>query len=94
MADAGVRNPGRSDRGNHLRRLVLRPGRHYSADQNYFTSAVGGDPLTAPASNNGVYAYGTGGGFPSSTFRSTNYWVDAVFETTLPIDTTAPKVTS
>ena len=28
---------------------------------------------------NGVYRYGAGGGFPSSTFGSSNYWVDVVF---------------
>ena len=29
----------------------------------------------------GVYRYGTASGFPSSTFNSTNYWVDVVFAT-------------
>src|SRR5262249_19552109 len=28
---------------------------------------------------NGVYLYGTGGGFPTSTYAGTNYWVDAAF---------------
>ena len=31
--------------------------------------------------------------FPSSTFQSTNYWVDVVFTTTAPADTTPPTVT-
>ena len=30
----------------------------------------------------GVYRYGAGGGFPTSTFNSANYWVDVVFDTT------------
>jgi hypothetical protein len=28
---------------------------------------------------NGVYAYGGTSGFPTSTFRTQNYWVDVVF---------------
>ena len=43
---------------------------------------------------NGVYAYGGNGAFPSSTFNSENYWVDVVFSTTLPPDTTPPTVSS
>ena len=60
------------------------PHGRYSADTEYFASAgrVTG-PLTAPASSaaggNGVYAYGPAGSFPRSTYRSSNYWVDAVF---------------
>jgi hypothetical protein len=42
---------------------------------------VSGD-LTAPASGNGVYAYGAAGSFPNSTFSSSNYWVDVVYSKT------------
>ena len=28
---------------------------------------------------NGVYRYGTGGGFPTCAYQSSNYWVDVVF---------------
>src|ERR1019366_2968597 len=52
----------------------------YSADPNYFsTSHVSGD-LTAPSGSNGVYAYGSGGLFPSNSFNSTSYGVDVVFQ--------------
>ena len=51
----------------------------YSADGGYFASAVTSGPLTAPAGNNGVYAYGTSSTFPTGSFNSTNYWVDVVF---------------
>ncbi|PSL56232.1 uncharacterized protein DUF4082 [Saccharothrix carnea] len=51
----------------------------YSADSNYFTSARTGGAVTAPAGDNGVFAYGASGTFPANTFRSTNYWVDVVF---------------
>src|SRR5262249_30037518 len=56
---------------------------NYSADPNLFANAVTNAPLTAPSSassgGNGVYAYGTGSLFPSSTFNSTSYGVDVLF---------------
>ena len=52
---------------------------HYTATGNYFTTARVNGPLTAPAANNGVYAYGTGNLFPTSTFGAANYWVDVLF---------------
>src|SRR5262249_25463536 len=60
------------------------PNGHYAADPNYFASAgVDNAPLHAlsnsVAAGNGVYLYASGGGFPSATFQSTNYWVDVVF---------------
>ncbi len=60
----------------------LAPVGRYSADVNYFNSAVTSGPLTAPgnaaAGGNGVYRYGTGG-FPTDTFQASNYWVDVLF---------------
>ena len=58
---------------------------NYSADNDYFdTAAHTSGPLTAPATGtvsggNGVYVYGGGGIFPTSTFAGSNYWVDVVF---------------
>ncbi|TMV47084.1 DUF4082 domain-containing protein, partial [Thioclava sp. BHET1] len=56
---------------------------YYAADGNYFAAAVSSGALTAPASGtssgNGVYAYGSGGAFPSQSYNATNYWVDVVF---------------
>jgi methionine-rich copper-binding protein CopC len=75
------------------------PSGHYAADAKYFTSA-GRDsgPLHAPqsgtAAGNGLYAYGAGTVFPQSSYQDTNYWVDAVFTTAAPTDTTAPTVLS
>ena len=34
---------------------------------------------TGEDGGNGVYLYGTGGGFPTNTFNGGNYWVDVVF---------------
>ncbi len=68
------------------------PQGHYSADVNYFLSDVVNEPLTAPGGANGLYRVGAGGGFPDSSFRSTNYWVDALFQTSAPVDNRAPVV--
>jgi hypothetical protein len=56
---------------------------NYSADPNLFASSVTNGPLTAPSSSssggNGVYAYGSGGLFPTNTFNATSYAVDVLF---------------
>ncbi|WP_225703695.1 DUF4082 domain-containing protein [Bradyrhizobium cenepequi] len=52
---------------------------HYTSTANYFTTARVNGPLTASAGNNGVYTYGTGNLFPTSTYNATNYWVDVLF---------------
>src|SRR5439155_10831754 len=41
---------------------------------------------------NGIYRYGSGGGFPNNTYQAANYWVDTVFDTSVS-DTTPPTVT-
>ncbi len=57
----------------------------YSANSQYFATAVSAPPLTAPTSSssggNGVYAYGSGTSFPTSTYQATNYWIDVMFST-------------
>lgn len=58
---------------------------HYAADQAYFkNSGVDNPPLHAlqdgVSGSNGVYSYGTGSTFPTSSFNSTNYWVDVAFK--------------
>ena len=73
------------------------PNGRYAADEGFFSAGgVTNGPLTALQDGvdggNGVYRYGAGGGFPSSTYGSTNYWVDVVFQPSSP-DTTKPSVT-
>ena len=51
----------------------------YSADSSYFATARTSGTLTAPAGTNGVYTYGSAVAFPSSSYLSTNYWVDVLF---------------
>ncbi len=60
------------------------PNGHYSASGGYFaTTGVDRPPLHALANgvsgSDGIYTYGTSGGFPSSSFNSTNYWVDVLY---------------
>ena len=68
------------------------PNGRYSADTGGLSSAgVDNAPLHALREGvdgpNGVHLYGSISGFPSSTFNSTNYWVDVVFA-----DTSAPRI--
>ncbi len=61
------------------------PVGRYAYDEGYFASGYTTGPLRAlsnsEAGGNGVYRYGSGGVFPTGTYRSANYWVDAVFKT-------------
>ncbi|HET6840955.1 MAG TPA: N,N-dimethylformamidase beta subunit family domain-containing protein [Candidatus Angelobacter sp.] len=66
------------------------PNGHYSADHSYFgSSGVDNPPLHAiqdgMGGSNGVYGYSSQSNFPSSTFASTNYWVDVVYVPTVPM---------
>ncbi|MFT4287706.1 DUF4082 domain-containing protein [Nocardioides sp.] len=56
------------------------PNGHYSATSGFFDSAYTAGTLTAPAGSNGRFRYGTGGGFPTGSFRSTGYFADLVFQ--------------
>jgi Domain of unknown function (DUF4082)/Bacterial Ig-like domain/Bacterial Ig domain len=51
---------------------------HYAVTPNDLSSPVTSGPLTAVA-NGGVYAYGSGNTFPSSSYDGSNYWVDVVY---------------
>ncbi|MFG1994408.1 N,N-dimethylformamidase beta subunit family domain-containing protein [Actinoplanes sp. NPDC048988] len=60
------------------------PVGRYAADTGYFANnGADNGPLHALANGvdgaNGLYRYGTGGGFPTNTWQSANYWVDVVF---------------
>ena len=61
------------------------PVGRYAYDEGYFASAYTKGPLRALSSSeaggNGVYRYGSGGGFPTGTYLSANYWVDPLFQT-------------
>jgi fibronectin type 3 domain-containing protein len=64
------------------------PVGRYASDPSYFASSgVDSSPLKALANGtdgyNGVYKAGTSG-FPIYTYKSTNYWVDVVFNTPPP----------
>ncbi len=54
------------------------PVGRYAATTGFFAAGTVNPPLSTPATA-GVYAYGSGGGFPSSTYQNSNYWVDVLF---------------
>ncbi|WP_433273909.1 DUF4082 domain-containing protein [Actinosynnema sp. CS-041913] len=74
----------------------LSPTGHFSADTDYFSgSARHLEPLTglqsgAGEGGNGVFK--SGGGFPNSSSRDTNYWVDVVWAPEAGPDTRAPDL--
>jgi PKD repeat protein len=71
------------------------PNGHYAGDNNYFaTSGVNNGVLHAPSGNNGVYHYGSSGGFPTDTYLSSNYWVDVVFSSSSGSSTGTPASNS
>jgi methionine-rich copper-binding protein CopC len=75
------------------------PNGNYSVSGGYF-NGVGADygALHALASgvdgNNGVYKYASGGGFPTSSYGNSNYWVDVIWQGGANGDSTPPSVTS
>jgi len=66
---------------------------HYASTSNYFTAPVTNGPLTAPAGNNGVYAYGSTAVFPTNSYGSANYFVDVLFNAA-PVVNQAPVATA
>jgi len=59
---------------------VYAPRGRYAATRQGFRNDIRRNGLTAPGGDeNGVYRYGTGGGFPQSTWNAANYFVDVVF---------------
>ena len=60
------------------------PNGNYAGDNGYFASSgIDATPIHALQDGvdgpNGVYHYGTGGGFPTDSYNATNYWVDVIF---------------
>jgi len=71
----------------------LAPVGRYSATVNDFSTAKTSGPLTAPAANNGRYLYDSAGGFPTSSFDATNYFVDVTFVASAPVPVTVVSKT-
>ena len=73
------------------------PNGNYAGDNLFFANSGVDNGVVhllqnAVSGGNGVYAYGSSSAFPSSTYQSTNYWVDVVFTTSSAADTTPPTV--
>ncbi|TVT10600.1 DUF4082 domain-containing protein [Amycolatopsis bartoniae] len=72
------------------------PNGHPAGDNGYFTNPASYGPITGlgEGTDGGNGVYKVGAGFPSSTYRSSNYWVDVIFQNGLNGDTTPPTVTA
>jgi Domain of unknown function (DUF4082)/Fibronectin type III domain/Bacterial Ig domain len=58
----------------------LAPNGHYSVNGPSLAEGINNAPLHAESgTGNGIYSYGTGTNFPTSSFNSGNYWVDVLF---------------
>lgn len=65
---------------NYIASYIAPAGR-YSSQENGLAESKSDGPLTLHA-NGGVYAYGSGGTMPQSTYKANNYFVDVVFTPT------------
>ena len=69
---------------------------HYATGTSFASAGVDNPPLHALQDGvdgpNGVYQYGAGGTYPTTTFGSSNYLVDVVFTDQVGPDTTPPTV--
>ncbi len=73
------------------------PNGHYSSDLAALEAGKDSVPLHAPAAGvtpNGVFRYGSPGGYPTQASNAANYWVDVVFVDSVPVDITPPTVTT
>ncbi|MFB9503459.1 DUF4082 domain-containing protein [Saccharothrix mutabilis subsp. capreolus] len=73
------------------------PNGHYSVTPGYFNGQSASYGAMRALSNgtdgpNGVYRYGSGGGFPTSSYNAANYWVDVIYKNGLNGDTTPPTL--
>jgi hypothetical protein len=77
----------------------LAPNGHYSNQDGYFaTAGFYSPPLEAlqdgVAGGNGLYIYSSSNVFPTQSFASSSYFVDAVFTASIGPDLTPPSVQS
>ena len=66
------------------------PNGGYAHTDGFFTSDVASGPLTASASDNGLYLYTSTGGLPTYTWNATNYYVDVLFRANSTSTPSAP----
>lgn len=69
------------------------PVGHYSYNSNYYTTAMDAAPLHTLV-NSGVYLYRSGAGYPTSTWKYNNYWVDVIFKPTQVVSITGVTFTA
>jgi hypothetical protein len=73
------------------------PSGHYSFTPAALYSQLDNPPLHALASGtsgNGVYNYGSANAFPTSTYNASDYWVDVLFNPSVPGQVTGVTATA
>jgi N,N-dimethylformamidase beta subunit-like protein/uncharacterized protein DUF4082/fibronectin type III domain protein/Big-like domain-containing protein len=73
------------------------PGGHYSFTPAALYSQLDNAPLHALATGttgNGVYNYGSANAFPTSTYNASDYWVDVLFNPSVPGQVTGVTATA
>lgn len=74
------------------------PNGNYAFTHDFFANGVDTPPLRALKNDedglNGVYEYSPTSIFPKQMWRQSNYWVDVIFDTVLPPDTTSPVIST
>ena len=74
------------------------PSGDYAVSKPYFTENLVNPPITGLKDGldgpNGLYMYTAASVFPTSSFQSSNYWVDVVFSATNGTGNVAPTVTT
>lgn len=71
----------------------LAPQGNYSYTSGYFTTPRANGPIVAANAPNGLFRYGSSGGFPSESWNATSYFVDVVFTTADGVTPVVPPVT-
>jgi hypothetical protein len=87
-------NPVQIDPGTTYVASYFAPNGHYSVNSGAFASGVDNAPLHALANStsaDGVFTYGGASAFPASSYNSSNYWVDVVFDKTQGATPTPPS---
>ena len=70
------------------------PNGHYARNLNYFTTAYSNGAPPSPPHHQRRVPLRHAGNFPTSSYRSSNYWVDIVFTAQATADATPPTITS
>ena len=71
---------------NYVASYYASKGQYYVSENYFPKTGINNGPLRALGDDeeggNGVYVYGEGGGFPTQSYKASNYWIDVIFTPT------------